>query len=64
MPITMAEFETLAAAKPAGTPLAEILSVGNIYWSGSLTGYIYLIPEVMGKPGAIVPASLKGRFGG
>jgi hypothetical protein len=31
---------------------------------GSLVDYIYLVPEVMGKPAAIVPASLKARFGG
>jgi hypothetical protein len=59
----MAEFEQLVAAKPAGTPLAEILGVGNVYWSGSLVEYIYLMPDVMGKPSAIVPAALKPRFG-
>jgi len=64
MPIRIEEFEKLAAAKPAGTSLAEIPGVGNIYWSGSLTDYIYMVPEVMGKPAAIVPASLKTRFGG
>jgi hypothetical protein len=62
MPMPMAEFEALAAAKPAGTPLTEILGVGNVYWSGSLVDYIYLVPEVMGKPAAIVPAALKARF--
>ena len=45
------------------TSLADILGVGNVYWSGSLTSYIYLVPEVMGKPAAIVPAVLKTRFG-
>jgi hypothetical protein len=64
MPMRMEEFEKLAAAKPPGTPLAEILGVGNVYWSGSLTNYIYMVPEVMGKPAAIVPAALKMRFGG
>lgn len=64
MPVTMAEFEKLAADKPAGTPLAEILGVGDVYWSGSLVTYIYVIPDVMGKPAAIVPASLKSRFKG
>jgi hypothetical protein len=63
MPLTMAEFEQLAAEKPTGTPLAEILGVGDVYWSGSLVEYIYLVPDVMGKPAAIVPATLKGRFG-
>ncbi|HEV8614227.1 MAG TPA: hypothetical protein VGU22_01930 [Methylomirabilota bacterium] len=63
MPMTMVEFEKLAAAKPAGTPLAEIIGVSAVYWSGSLVDYIYLVPEVMGKPAAIVPASLKARFG-
>lgn len=63
MPMPMAEFEKLAAAKPAGTPLTEILGVGNVYWSGSLVDYIYLVPEVVGKPAAIVPAALKERFG-
>ena len=63
MPLLMAEFEALVAAKPAGTPLAEIIGVGNVYWSGSLIDYIYLVPDVMGKPAAIVPASLKARFG-
>lgn len=62
MPMPLSEFEQLAAAAPEGTPIAEILGVGNVYWSGSLTGYIYLVPEVMGKPSAIVPASLKDRF--
>ena len=38
MPLPMAEFEALVAAKPAGTPLAEIIGVGNVYWSGSLIG--------------------------
>jgi hypothetical protein len=64
MPLPMPEFETLAAAKPAGTPLTEILGVGNVYWSGSLVDYIYLVPDVVGKPAAIVPAALKERFGG
>jgi hypothetical protein len=64
MPLTLEEFEARVAARPAGTPLTEILEVGNVYWSGSLTNYIYLVPEVMGKPAAIVPASLKDRFGG
>lgn len=64
MPMRMEEFETLAAAKPAGTSLAEIIGVVDVYWSGSLVDYIYLVPDVMGKPAAIVPASLKTRFGG
>jgi hypothetical protein len=64
MPMPIAEFEALAAAKPAGTPLTEILGVGNVYWSGSLVDYIYLMPDVMGKPAAIVPSALKARFGG
>ena len=64
MPMTLAEFEKLAAGKPAGTPLTEILGVGGVYWSGSLTGYIYIVPEVMGQPAAIVPVALKDRFGG
>ncbi|MGH7319634.1 MAG: hypothetical protein ACRELA_08420 [Candidatus Rokuibacteriota bacterium] len=63
MPFTIRDFEELAAQKPAGTPLAEILGVGDVYWSGSLVEYIYVIPDVVGKPAAIVPASLKGRFG-
>jgi hypothetical protein len=63
MPMTMEEFETLAAAKPSGTPLVEIIGVVDVYWSGSLVDYIYLMPDVMGKPAAIVPATLKGRFG-
>ncbi len=62
MPMPMAEFEKLVAAKPAGTPLAEIIGVGNVYWSGSLVDYIYLVPDVMGKPAAIVPSILKSRF--
>ena len=64
MPMTLAEFEKLAAEKPAGTALAEILGVGSIYWSQNLSDYIYLLPEVVGKPSAIVPAALKQRFGG
>ncbi len=64
MPLPMEEFEKLVAAKPPGTSLADVLGVGNVYWSGSLTTYIYLVPEVMGKPAAIVPAVLKTRFGG
>jgi hypothetical protein len=63
MAIPMAEFEKLVAAKPAGTPLAEIIGVANVYWSGSLADYIYLVPDVIGKPSAIVPAALKARFG-
>jgi hypothetical protein len=62
MPMSMAEFEQLVAAKPAGTPLAEIIGVGAVYWSASLVDHIYLVPEVMGKPAAIVPANLKARF--
>jgi hypothetical protein len=62
MPMSMAEFEQLVAAKPAGTPLAEIIGVGAVYWSGSLVDHIYLVPEVMGKPAAIVPSHLKARF--
>ena len=64
MPIPVAEFESLAAAKPAGTPLAEILGVENVYWSGSLVAYIYMVPDVIGKSAAIVPSVLKDRFGG
>jgi hypothetical protein len=64
MPLQIEEFEKLAAAKSPGTSLADVLGVGNVYWSGSLTNYIYLVPEVMGKPAAIVPAVLKARFGG
>lgn len=64
MPVTMAELEKLAAAKPSGIPLTEILGVEDIYWSGSLTDYIYLVPDVIGKRAAIVPAALKDRFGG
>jgi len=64
MPIPLTEFEQLVAGKPAGTPLAEILGVGGIYWSGSLTDYIYLVPDVVGKPAAIVPSTLKERFEG
>jgi hypothetical protein len=62
MPIPMSEFERTAAEKPEGTPLVEILGVGAVFWSGSLTNYIYLVPDVMGKPAAIVPAALKARF--
>jgi hypothetical protein len=64
MPIPMAEFEKLAATKPAGTQLPEILGVASVYWSGSLVDYIYLVPDVIGKPAAIVPVALKERFGG
>jgi hypothetical protein len=64
MPIPMAEFEKLAATKPAGTQLSEILGVASVYWSGSLVDYIYLVPDVIGKPAAIVPVALKERFGG
>ena len=63
MPISMPEFEELVARKPAGTPLTDVLGVAAVYWSASLTGYIYLVPDVIGKPSAIVPAALKGRFG-
>ncbi len=62
MPMPMTEFEKLVAAKPGGTPLAEIIGVGNVYWSGSLVDYIYMVPDVMGKPAAIVPSILKARF--
>jgi hypothetical protein len=64
MPMPMNDFEKLAAANPPGTPLAEIIGVADIYWSGNLRDYIYLMPDVMGKPAAIVPAALKERFGG
>ncbi len=64
MPMTMAEFETLVATKPAGTPLNEILGVENVYWSGSLVDYIYMVPDVIRKSAAIVPSALKERFGG
>ena len=66
MPIRMAEFEKLAASKPAGTPLPEILGITSVYWSGSLVDYIYLypVPDVIGKSAAIVPVALKERFGG
>jgi hypothetical protein len=62
MPLTLAELETLVAAKPPDTPLAEILGVGDVYWSGSLVDHIYIVPDVMGKPAAIAPAGLKSRF--
>jgi len=51
----------------AGIDTARDLAtcVGDpLYWSGSLTDYIYMVPEVIGKPAAIVPASLETRFGG
>jgi hypothetical protein len=64
MPLTLAELERLVAEKPAGTPLVEILEVGNVYWSASLAGHIYLVPDVIGQRAAIVPATLKHRFGG
>jgi hypothetical protein len=63
MPISMQELEQRVSAKPAGTPLAGILGVSAVYWSASLTSYIYLVPDVIGEPAAIVPASLKERFG-
>jgi hypothetical protein len=63
MPISLAQFEQMAAAKPAGTPLSEILEVGDVYWSGSLVDWIYLVPDVMGKLAAIAPVRLKDRFG-
>jgi hypothetical protein len=62
--MTMNDFEKLAAARSPGTPLAEIIGVADVYWSGNLSDYIYLMPDVMGKPAAIVPAALKERFGG
>jgi len=64
MPVPLAEFEKLAATKPAGVPLTEILGVASVYWSGSLVDYIYLVPDVIGKSAAIVPVALKERFGG
>jgi hypothetical protein len=64
MPLPLAEFERLAAEAPPGTPLAEILKVANVYWSGSLTDHIYFVPDVIGKTAAIVPSALKDRFGG
>ena len=64
MPLPISEFEKLAATKPAGTPLAEILGVEAVYWSGSLVDHIYMVPDVIGKPAAIVPSALKERFGG
>ena len=63
MPMPIAEFERLAATKPAGTSLAEILGVDTVYWSGSLVDHIYMVPDVIGKPAAIVPSTLKERFG-
>jgi len=45
-----------------GTSLAEVLGVATVFWSGSLTEWIYLVPDVIGKPSAIVPAALKNRF--
>jgi hypothetical protein len=62
MPMTVEAFEGMVANMPRDTPLAELLGVAVVYWSASLTGYIYLVPDVIGKKAAIVPASLKGRF--
>lgn len=62
MPLTMAEFEKLAAQKPPDTPLTEILGVGDVYWSASLVNHIYVVPDVMGKPAAIIPVGRKSRF--
>lgn len=62
MPISMEEFESLVSSKAPGTPLPEILGVKAVYWSGSLAGYIYLVPDVIGETAAIVPAALKQRF--
>lgn len=63
MPLMLSELEELVAAKPAGTPLNEVLGVASVYWSGSLVNYIYFVPDVIGKTAAIVPAALKERFG-
>jgi hypothetical protein len=62
MPMTVDAFERMAANMPPGTPLTELLGVSAVYWSASLTGYIYLVPDVIGKKAAIVAATLKGRF--
>jgi len=62
MPMSMPEFQALVASKPQGTSLAEVLGVATVFWSGSLTEWIYLVPDVIGKPSAIVPAALKNRF--
>jgi hypothetical protein len=62
--MSLAEFEKLAAEAAPGTPLAGILKVDSVYWSGSLTAHIYLVPDVIGKTAAIVPSALKDRFGG
>ena len=49
MPISMREFEALVASKPQGTSLAEVLGVATVFWSGSLTEWIYLVPDVIGN---------------
>lgn len=62
MPITMADFEKLAAERPRGTSLPQILGVENIYWSANLTEYIYIFQDVIGKAAAVAPISLRDRF--
>lgn len=62
VPLPVAEFEKLAGEKPPGTSPAQILGVEDVYPNANLTDYIYLFPDVIGKPAAVGSISLKDRF--
>ena len=64
MRLPVVEVEAMVAARPAGTPLEEVLGVVEVFASGSLADEVYILDDVAGKRIAIAPRAVKERFRG
>jgi hypothetical protein len=64
MRLPISAVEALVAARPAGTPLEEVLEVVEVFASGALAGEVYILEDVGGKRIAIAPRAVKERFRG
>jgi hypothetical protein len=60
--LTLAEVETMMAARLPGTPLEEALEVFEVFASGTLADEVYVLDDVAGKRIAIAPRLLKERY--
>ena len=61
MRLSVAEVETLIAARPDAT-LEVALEVFEVFASGSLTDEVYVLEDVGGKRIAIAPRAIKERY--
>jgi hypothetical protein len=61
MRLSVAEVETLMAARPDAT-LEAALEVFEVFASGSLTDEVYVLEDVGGKRIAIAPRAIKERY--